>query len=494
LTAQAVPPDEHPWIEQFGCTRSYRALRDGIRAQYRRWYPLTRAAGRTAALNPGAATVSKLSCEPRAALAVIEAMLAPLEAGGRLRVRRRCVAVAAEVDRDAIRSVLLRYLDTGEEQPVEARYVLDATETGDLLPLAGAEHVTGFESRADTGEPHAPAAAQPGNHQAVTVCFALDHVEGADGIVERPDGYERWRDEILPGWPDRRFSWRTPDPKTGAARTHSFVPNPDDDPLEDRVDMRAGRGVEELWRFRRVAARRVFEPGAYPSDITIVNWPMVDYTDGPLYGQGEEAAAAHRDGARRLSLAFLHWLQTEAPRPDGRSGWPGLRLRPDVVGTPDGLAKQPYVRESRRLRAATTVREQDVSADVRGAHGAVRYEDTVGIGAYRIDLHPSTGGDAYLDIAAHPFQIPLGCLLPVRLGNLVAAAKNIGTTHITNGCYRLHPVEWNVGEAAGALAAFCVREAVSPQQVHCTPGLLGAFQDRLAAAGVELAWPAIGPY
>ncbi|MCG6199607.1 FAD-dependent oxidoreductase, partial [Anoxybacillus sp. LAT_38] len=25
LTSQAVPPDEHPWIEQFGCTRSYRA-------------------------------------------------------------------------------------------------------------------------------------------------------------------------------------------------------------------------------------------------------------------------------------------------------------------------------------------------------------------------------------------------------------------------------------------------------------------------------------
>ncbi|RYG67018.1 FAD-dependent oxidoreductase, partial [bacterium] len=27
FTSQAVPPDEHPWIEQFGCTRSYRRLR-----------------------------------------------------------------------------------------------------------------------------------------------------------------------------------------------------------------------------------------------------------------------------------------------------------------------------------------------------------------------------------------------------------------------------------------------------------------------------------
>jgi NADPH-dependent 2,4-dienoyl-CoA reductase/sulfur reductase-like enzyme len=32
LTTQAVPPDEHPWIERFGCTARYRALREAIRA------------------------------------------------------------------------------------------------------------------------------------------------------------------------------------------------------------------------------------------------------------------------------------------------------------------------------------------------------------------------------------------------------------------------------------------------------------------------------
>jgi NADPH-dependent 2,4-dienoyl-CoA reductase/sulfur reductase-like enzyme len=46
LTAQAVPPDEHPWIEQFGCTGLYREFRDGIRAYYRTWYPLTAAAAK----------------------------------------------------------------------------------------------------------------------------------------------------------------------------------------------------------------------------------------------------------------------------------------------------------------------------------------------------------------------------------------------------------------------------------------------------------------
>ena len=41
LTNQAVPPDEHPWIEDFGATASYRALRRGIREYYRLHLPLT---------------------------------------------------------------------------------------------------------------------------------------------------------------------------------------------------------------------------------------------------------------------------------------------------------------------------------------------------------------------------------------------------------------------------------------------------------------------
>src|SRR5437868_5027765 len=36
LTQQAVPPDEHPWVEQFGVTRGYRRFRDGVRVYYRR--------------------------------------------------------------------------------------------------------------------------------------------------------------------------------------------------------------------------------------------------------------------------------------------------------------------------------------------------------------------------------------------------------------------------------------------------------------------------
>jgi len=108
-------------------------------------------------------------------------------------------------------------------------------------------------------------------------------------------------------------------------------------------------------------------------------------------------------------------------------------------------------------------------------------------------LHPSSGGDNYIDISSLPFQIPLGALLPQRVENLLAGAKNIGTTHITNGCYRLHPVEWNVGEAAGALAAFCGVKGASPRHVRANAALLEEFQSTLVRDGLEIAWPRISP-
>ena len=88
-----------------------------------------------------------------------------------------------------------------------------------------------------------------------------------------------------------------------------------------------------------------------------------------------------------------------------------------------------------------------------------------------------------------PFQIPLGALIPVRMKNLLPAGKNIGTTHITNGCYRLHPVEWNIGESVGALAVHCLRDNLTPHTIHANADRLAQFQTLLRHRGVELAWP-----
>ena len=86
-------------------------------------------------------------------------------------------------------------------------------------------------------------------------------------------------------------------------------------------------------------------------------------------------------------------------------------------------------------------------------------------------------------------QIPLGALIPVRVENLLPACKGLGVTAVTNGAYRVHPTEWNIGESAGALAAFCLQRGLKPRQVRNTPEHLADFQRELVSAGVELDWP-----
>ncbi|HEY3501151.1 MAG TPA: FAD-dependent oxidoreductase [Actinocatenispora sp.] len=490
LTAQAVPPDEHPWIEQFGATARYRRLREGIRDYYRTWYPLRARARSWARLNPGAGRVSKLCHEPRVALAVIEGMLAPYRASGRLTVLVDHRPVAAGTDAGRVTDVTLETLG-GQRISIAARYVLDATELGDLLALADVEHVTGAEAQADYGEPHAPTEARPHTMQGITYCFAVSHHDGEHHVIDRPASYDFWRSYTPDFWPGPLLGFTAPDPRTLEPVERSFTPNPAGDPLAVLADQSADAGDRDLWMFRRILARGLHVAGSFDSDVTLVNWPLNDYwLKAPF---GDDAATALAE-AKQLSLSVLYWLQTEAPRPDGGTGYPGLRLRGDVVGTDDGLAKSAYVRESRRIRALTTVTENDVARDVVGPYGGTRYADSVGVGSYRIDLHPSTGGDNYVDIASVPFELPLGALLPRRETNLLAAGKNIGTTHISNGCYRLHPVEWNVGEVAGELAAYCLRRGVTPHQVHADPGHLDEFGRVLDAVGVERHWPDVRGY
>jgi len=492
LTAQAVPPDEHQWIEQFGRTRSYAEYRNAVRDYYRAHYPLTLAARSAPFLNPGGATVSALAHEPRVSLAVLESMLAPHASSGRLTVLLRHKPAGADVDGDRVRSVSVRALEAGVNRVIEATCFLDATEHGDLLPLTRTEFVTGAESRDKTGEPHAPDRAEPANIQAFTFCFAVDHLAGENHVIDKPEEYGFWREylpRMTPPWPGKLLSWVITEPVSLKPRLVGLDPS----------GMRGG--ALNLWVYRRIAQAANFTEGSYASDISLVNWPQNDYWVGNLYGVPEEEAANNLRRAKQLSLSLLYWMQTEAPRPDGGGGWPGLRLRYDVVGTEDGLAKYPYIRESRRIVAEYTVLEQHVGLDARVQFTgrapeelmAESFGDSVGVGSYRIDLHPSSSGQNYIDISSLPFQIPLGALIPKRVDNLLAACKNIGTTHITNGCYRLHPVEWNIGEAAGTLAARTVALKQVPRRIRSNPGLMRDLQTLLTAQGVEIAWPRIGP-
>ena len=495
LTSQAVPPDEHPWIEQFGGTQLYRRYRSNIRQYYRQHYRLMPEAHANEWLNPGGGSVSKLTHEPRVSLAVLEQMLSPYIGGGQLTMLLQHKSVRADVTGDKITAVAVKSLTTGQERTLEAPVFIDATEQGDLLPLSKTEYVTGFESRKSTGELHAPEISQPANIQSFTVCFAIGYEEGRDHTIPKPKEYSFWRDYVpamKPAWPGKLLSWSMSNPTTLAPRAVTFDPRP---------NAAVTPGVLNLWLYRRIGAASLHQPGAFGSDISLVNWPQNDYWLGNLHEVSEAEAAHHLERGKQLSLSLLYWMQTEAPRSDGKQGWPGLRLRYDQTGTEDGLAKYPYIRESRRIQAEFTVVEHHVGAEARmKATGkkleevtAESFADSVGVGSYRIDLHPSSGGDNYIDVSSLPFQIPLGALLPKRVENLIAAAKNIGVTHITNGCYRLHPVEWNIGESAGCLAAAAVKGNTSPKAFRQDTKKLAAFQASIKAQGIETNWPLLTP-
>jgi hypothetical protein len=473
MTAQGISAlDEQEHIEAFGGTAGYYRFRAMLRDHYR-----SRAgeAGYRPDFNPGACWVTRLAFEPRVAVGVIEQMLQPYVEAGRLAIHRRMKTVAAKTEADRVTAVVAMRLDDGRLIRFHPELVIDATELGDLLPLCGAEHVVGAETVEQTGEQQAqPVEPKPHCVQSFTYTFACERRDdGESHVIPRPEKYEHYRSaqpyslrievhggEIYgetSGWLEYRLYDTMPGTKGG------------------------------LWTYRRLLDRTTFA-GTDSHDLTLFNWPGNDYRDRSILDCPPIEVARALQDAKRVSLGFLYWLQTEAPATGTRLGAPEIRLRPDVMDTADGLSKHPYIRESRRIQAKKTIVEQEVSERYQTGARAAHFADSVGVGWYPIDIHRSGPDDVGASCRTKPFQISLGALLPVRIGNLIAGGKNLGTTHITNGCYRLHPIEWNIGEAAGALAAFALEEHVAPATVRERADLLKRFQRRLLGDGVPLAW------
>lgn len=486
---QGVPPDEHPWIETHGAPASYRAYREGIRDFYRRFYPLTEVARNNPKLNPGSGGVSRICHEPAISVEVLMQMLMPYIGMGHLQILLNHRIVSADTQSDEVSAVTVENRFNKDNVVLTAPYFVDATELGDLLPLTGTEYVTGAEAKADTRELHAAEKANSTNNQAFTVCFAMEYLPGEDWTIDKPANYGFWHDfvpNVKPAWTGKLLSLTYPTPSTLQPNPAGFIP----DGSEQTFNW---KGLN-FWKYRQIVDHTHFQPGTFKGSTTLVNWPQNDYMLGNIVDVPEEEFNRHVAAAKELNLALLYWLQTEAPRPDGGQGWKGLRLSPGLLGTSDGMAKYPYIREARRICAEFTVLEEHVGKEnrllVSGEKTAASFADSVGVGYYHIDLHPSCGGDNYIDFDSLPYQIPLGALIPRRINNLLPVCKNIGTTHITNGCYRLHPTEWGIGEAVGQLVAYALQKKTTPRAVRNTPELLADFQRMIQQQGVEIAWKA----
>lgn len=500
FTSQAVPADENRWIEYEagvpGATGSYLHFRDACRQWYRDNRPLTDEAMNDLRLNPGRGWVSKVCMEPKVAHTVMMADIAPHLLSGAVKILLDHEPTSADVDGDVIESVTAQS-KTGDTVTIRAKYFLEATELGDLLALSKTEYRLGAESKDEFGELHGHPTGDAHDVQAISWCFAIEHRPGENHTIPKPAKYDFWRDFVPPldtGWPGKFFDWTVAGHDNGPPRTWAWKPWPQE----------PDEGEMEMWRYRRIVDRSRYraDQAANHPDVALINMVQMDYFLKPIIDvtKGEQAIALAE--AREQSLCFLYWMQTEAPRSDGSDGvgYPGLRLRGEELGTTDGFAKAPYIRESRRLDAITIVSEADVGTEQRRAEKkpdqqaspygmAEPFHDSVGIGHYRLDLHPSTGLRNSVFAQAAPFRIPMGALIPKRVKNLIAAGKCLGVTHVVNGAYRLHPIEWNIGESAGEVASFCIELGRSPRQVRDDTPTLRAFQQRLLKHEMPLSWP-----
>jgi hypothetical protein len=467
MTSQGVSAlDENALVEGTGATRRYMELRRLIRQHYENLGAFRQTARFAPFLDPGNCWVSRLAFEPKVAVKVLSETLRPFMEKGSLRVFARTSPLAARTSNGKIRCVQCADLDTAKITEFRCRFCIDASELGELLPLAGVPYVSGAESRKQTGEAHAPEVANPENVQDFTYPFVVEFRAGENHTIARPLHYE----EFLQKGKFSLLGYRMFEPAT--------VVN---------ADGLIGQYLP-FWEYRRLIDHTNFPLSTFAHDIAMINWDSNDLRGENIIDASPIVAAERLALGKFLSLGFLYWLQTEVQRDDGSGrGYPELKLRADMLGTADGVAKYPYIRESRRIKARRTIVESDLTVSANPGCRARLFRDSVGIGHYPVDIHgtqdvPGAGQET------RPFQIPAAALVQEKVRNLLPACKNIGSTHVTNGAYRLHPVEWAIGEAAGTLAAEALWRRTDFVRLTKNKRALACVQDRLLAKGAPLFW------
>ena len=428
--------DENKFIEISGGTRSYYEFRNGIRAAY----------GGVA--NPGRCYVSALCFEPKVGVAVLEKMIA----SPRIKVFLRTQIVDLEKSGDQFVSALAWQFEKREPVRFRFRYLLDATEAGDLLPLAKLPYVVGSEAKADTGEPHAAVAPNPGCVQSFTYPFVVERAKGAQSAIAPPADYNailKQQDFTLRMNYPKEFGWR-------GVFEYKFY---GDDPA---IPNNMSPGPFFSWRRLRVE----------PTELALMNWPRQDYAAESLLDRTPADLARILQTAKRTSLAFLYWMQHDLNHPE-------IAMKADAMGTPDGFSKYPYIRESRRMLARGRVVEQDIVEEYQKGPRARWFDDSVGTGFYMVDIHPCGANERGRMMMPRPFQIPLAALTTKEPSNFLPAGKSLGVTHLTNGAFRLHPIEWMIGESAGSVASLGLQNpAASLRQI----------QNDLTHQGIPIVW------
>jgi hypothetical protein len=247
---------------------------------------------------------------------------------------------------------------------------------------------------------------------------------------------------------------------------------------------------QRVWSYRRLhttgSAYRFDD--AFPGDVTMQNWyPGNDYPDKSLYLPKAAAASQTADwtggldltaiaGAEKIARAFYFYMKELNP-----FAWDTRYIQGDdplnMMDTPHGLARFPYIRCGRRIIGLQNFRLLQryllPATTGPGAATSFRFYDSVAIGNYAMDAHPVAGstGLSHSTGSPAPFYLPYRAIASNNVRNLLAGCKNFAGTYWTNSAYRLHPIEWAVGSAAGVAAANMHRDSRSNREMLELPAL-----------------------
>ena len=286
-----------------------------------------------------------------------------------------------------------------------AAMLVDCTELGDVAARLGIPYDLGMDSSRDMGEDVAPEEANDIIQDLTYVITARFY--DRDMTISRPKGYDASLYEgCNPGGTDAMLSY-----------------------------------------------------GLLPGGDVMLNWPI---NGNDAYMNLVEAGKEERDSlleeAKRISLGYLYYIQTEL-------GHPELGIAEGVYPSADGLPLIPYHRESRRIHGRTRFTVNDVFDPYRNN----LYRTSVAVGDYPVDHHHRRYPcpDSLPDLHFYPvpsFSVPAGVLVPGEnplqgdedYSTLLVAEKSVSVSNIVNGATRLQPVVMGLGQAAGAMAALSV--------------------------------------
>lgn len=118
------------------------------------------------------------------------------------------------------------------------------------------------------------------------------------------------------------------------------------------------------------------------------------------------------------------------------------------------------VRETRRIQGDYRLTGEDVLA-------AKKFDDVVARSTYPLDLHNPAGSGTTLKRLppGEAYDIPLRCLLPQGLDNVLTAGRCISGSAEAHSSYRVMPVCMAVGQAAGVCAALAARHDLLPRRL-----------------------------